>query len=69
VITIDLAADLTSHPDRLGRRHVVPGAVELHIGASSTDIRAVLPVVLVGDRREVGTDRVLHAEVTVAPID
>ena len=42
-----------------------PGAVELHVGASSADIRTVVPLELVGAARQVGADRVLEPTVTV----
>jgi beta-xylosidase len=61
----DLHADLTSYTGRRGRRQVDPGPVELRVGASSVDIRAVVPVTMTGPRREVGADRVLHPTVTV----
>ncbi len=65
-VTIELPADLTSYTGRAGRRQIDPGAVELHVGASSRDIRAVLPVTMTGPRREVGFDRAFHPEITVA---
>jgi beta-glucosidase len=61
-----LHADLTSFTGRDLRRVVEPGAVELRVGASSADIRAVLPVELVGPVRRVGTDRALEPSVTIA---
>jgi len=60
-----LHADLTSFTGRELVRVVEPGAVELWVGASSADIRAVLPFDLVGPGREVGADRVLEPVVTV----
>jgi beta-glucosidase len=68
-VVIDLHADLTSYTGRAGRRQVDPGEVELRIGASSTDIRAVLPVTLTGPRRLAGYDRVLYPVVTLLPPD
>ncbi|GAA2033753.1 glycoside hydrolase family 3 N-terminal domain-containing protein [Catenulispora yoronensis] len=62
-VRLALHADLTSFTGRSMTRLVEPGHVELHVGASSTDIRAKLPVTLTGARREVGADRVLSAEV------
>jgi beta-xylosidase len=59
-VTIGVHADQTSYTGRAGRRQVEPGAVELWVGASSTDIRARLPFTLTGQRREVGFDRVLE---------
>jgi len=66
-VLIDLHADLTSYTGRDGRRRVDPGEAELRIGASSTDIRAVLPVTLTGPRRSAGYDRVLYPVVTLSP--
>ena len=68
-VVIDLHADLTSYTGRAGRRQVDPGEVELRIGASSADIRAVLPVTLTGPRRSAGYDRVLYPAVTLLPPD
>jgi len=68
-VVIDLHADLTSYTGRVGRRQVDPGEVELRIGASSADIRAVLPVTLTGPRRLAGYDRVLYPVVTLLPPD
>jgi beta-glucosidase len=63
-VTVAVHADQTSYTGRNGRRRVEPGAVELWIGASSTDIRARLQYVLTGPRREVGFDRVMTPVVT-----
>jgi beta-xylosidase len=62
-LTLTLHADLTSYTGRDGSRIVDPGEVELRVGASSADIRAVLRFVLAGPRREVGFDRTLTAVV------
>jgi beta-glucosidase len=64
-VTIELHADLTSYTGRAGRRQVDPGDVELWIGASSTDIRATLPLTMTGERREVGFDRVMVPTVEI----
>ena len=64
-VHFDLHADLTSYTGRAGRRQVDPGEVELRIGASSSDIRAVLRSTMDGPRREVGADRVLLPEITL----
>jgi beta-glucosidase len=66
-VVIDLHADLTSYTGRSGRRLVEPGEAELRVGASSADIRAVLPVTLTGPRRAAGYDRVLYPVVTLLP--
>ena len=65
-VRVSLHADLASYTGRDLRRVVEPGAVELWVGASSADIRGTLPVRIVGERREVGPGRRLHAEVTIA---
>lgn len=64
-VCFGLHADITSFTGRDLVRIVEPGAVELWVGASSADIRAVLPLDLVGPVREVGVDRVLEPVVTV----
>jgi beta-xylosidase len=64
-VVIDLHADLTSYSGRTGGRQVDPGEVELHIGASSGDIRATLRLAMTGPRRAVGCDRVLHPTVSL----
>ncbi|WP_243057556.1 glycoside hydrolase family 3 N-terminal domain-containing protein [Nocardioides sp. SR21] len=66
-VRFDLHADLTSFTGRELVRIVEPGEVELRVGASSADIRAVLTLDLVGPGREVGTDRVLEPTVSVVP--
>jgi beta-xylosidase len=66
-VVIDLHADLTSYTGRSGRRQVDPGEVELRVGASSADIRAVLPVTMTGPRRPAGHDRVLFPVVSLLP--
>lgn len=66
-VVLDLHADLTSYTGRDGRRLVDTGDVELHVGASSVDIRETVAVRLVGERRLVGFERVLTPEVTVTP--
>jgi beta-glucosidase len=68
-VVIDVHADLTSYTGRAGRRQVDPGEVELWIGASSADIRAVVPATLTGPRRPAGYDRVLYPVVTLLPPD
>jgi beta-glucosidase len=64
-VRFTLHADLTSFTGRDLVRLVEPGEVELRVGASSTDLRAVLPVELVGSTRQVGAERVLEPSVTV----
>jgi beta-xylosidase len=65
-VTITLHADLTSYTGRTGQRQVDAGAVELRVGASSTDVRACLSLDMVGGRRLVGFDRVLQPEVDIS---
>ncbi len=64
-VRLALHADQTSFTGRDRVRIVEPGAVELHVGASSADIRAILPLDLAGPSREVGPDRVLEPIVDV----
>lgn len=64
-VCIELHADLTSYTGRAGHRQVDPGAVELRIGASSTDIRAAVALTMTGERRRVGVDRVLFPTIVV----
>ncbi|HZC25655.1 MAG TPA: glycoside hydrolase family 3 C-terminal domain-containing protein, partial [Actinopolymorphaceae bacterium] len=59
-------ADLASYTGRDGRRIVEPGDLELRLAASSTDVRRVVPVRLVGPTRIVDHRRHLVADVTVA---
>ena len=60
-----LSADLTSFTGRDLVRIVEPGAVELRVGASSADIRATVPLRMVGPTRQVGVDRTLEPDVAV----
>ncbi|UOY02578.1 glycoside hydrolase family 3 N-terminal domain-containing protein [Blastococcus sp. PRF04-17] len=64
-VRFSLHADLTSFTGRDGARIVEPGDIELRVGASSTDVREVLPFTLAGSRRTVGPDRRLHPDVVV----
>jgi beta-xylosidase len=65
-VTLELHADLTSYTGRAGQRMVEPGDVELHVGASSTDIRGTIRLALTGERRSVGFDRIMQPAVTVS---
>jgi beta-xylosidase len=56
-VRIRLHADLTSFTGRGAERIVEPGQVSLRVGASSADIRSVLPLRLTGPRQVVGYDR------------
>jgi beta-glucosidase len=66
-VRFTLHADLTSFTGRDLVRLVEPGEVELRVGASSGDIRAVLHLEMVGSTRQVGAERVLEPVVTVEP--
>jgi beta-glucosidase len=65
-VTFDLHADLTSYTGRAGHRQVDAGDVELHVGASSADIRAVLALRMVGPHRRVGFDRVATPDIEIS---
>ncbi|APU15803.1 glycoside hydrolase family 3 N-terminal domain-containing protein [Actinoalloteichus fjordicus] len=60
-----LHADRTSFTGRAGHRLVEPGLVEVHVGASSADLRLHGEFVLTGSPRGVGEDRVLDTPVTL----
>ncbi|ASO21005.1 beta-xylosidase [Actinoalloteichus hoggarensis] len=60
-----LHADRTSFTGRAGHRLVEPGLVEVHVGASSADLRLQGEFVLTGSPRQVGPDRVLDTPVTL----
>jgi beta-glucosidase len=62
-VVLRLHADLASFTGRDGVRIVEPGAVQLRVGASSTDIRAVLDFTMTGPRRPVGFDRHIEPEI------
>lgn len=64
-VRFSLHADLTSFTGRDLVRIVEPGAVELRVGASSTDLRAVVALDLAGPSRQVGAERVLEPDVVV----
>ena len=64
-VRFTLSADLTSFTGRDLVRIVEPGAVELWVGASSTDVREVVALDLVGPARVVGADRAMEPTVTV----
>ncbi|PJE94332.1 glycosyl hydrolase [Streptomyces carminius] len=56
-VVFDFHADLASYTARPGQRIVEPGAVELHLAASSSDVRHTVPLTLTGPERTVGHDR------------
>lgn len=66
-VRFTLHADLTSFTGRDLVRVVEPGGVELRVGASSADIRTVVPLELVGPARQVAADRALEPVVAVEP--
>ncbi|WP_234384802.1 fibronectin type III-like domain-contianing protein [Streptomyces sp. MMG1121] len=62
-LTFRFHADLSSFTDRTGARVVEPGALELRVAASSTDVRHRARLRLTGPLRVVGAERRLHCEV------
>lgn len=66
-VRFTLPADLASFTGRDLVRIVEPGAVELRVGASSADIRATVPLQMVGPTRQVGVERALAPDVVVEP--
>ncbi|MFB9371511.1 beta-glucosidase [Kitasatospora albolonga] len=64
-VEVRLPADLASFTGRDGRRIVEPGALELRISASSTDVRFAVPLRLTGPVRPVDHTRRLHPAFTV----
>nr|WP_232792368.1 glycoside hydrolase family 3 N-terminal domain-containing protein [Actinacidiphila yeochonensis] len=61
-VSVEVPADLASFTGRDGRRVVEPGALELRLGASSTDLRLTVAATLTGQARYVDHTRRLHAE-------
>ncbi|MFI2715411.1 glycoside hydrolase family 3 N-terminal domain-containing protein [Streptomyces collinus] len=66
-VTFRFHADLSSFTDRSGRRVVEPGALELRLAASSTDVLHTAHLTLTGPVRETGADRRLRCETEVSP--
>ncbi|MFJ8002577.1 beta-glucosidase [Streptomyces sp. NPDC096310] len=64
-ISVTVPADLASFTGRDGRRIVEPGAVELRLAASSTDVRLTAGFTLTGPVRYVDHTRALHATFAV----
>ncbi|MFC5666756.1 beta-glucosidase [Kitasatospora misakiensis] len=64
-VTVRLPADLASFTGREGRRIVEPGALELRIAASGSDVRFAVPLRLTGPVRPLDHTRRLHADVSV----
>jgi len=67
-VTFRFPADLSSFTDRTGRRVVEPGALQLRLAASSTDVRHTAELTLTGPERVLGPDRVLRCEAEVRPL-
>ncbi|MEV6838731.1 glycoside hydrolase family 3 N-terminal domain-containing protein [Streptomyces sp. NPDC051133] len=65
-LTFRFHADLSSFTDRAGARVVEPGALELRLAASSTDVRHTARLRLTGPVRVVGGERRLRCDVEVA---
>ncbi len=65
-IRVAVPADLASFTGRAGHRLVEPGALVLHIAASSTDTRLSVPLTLTGPVRPLDHTRRLHATFTMA---
>ncbi|MGW2957163.1 beta-xylosidase/alpha-l-arabinosidase [Streptomyces sp. NPDC001220] len=64
-LTFRFHTDLSAFTDREGARVVEPGALELRVGASSTEVRATVRLRLTGPVRRSGPDRVLRCETEV----
>ncbi|MER6080308.1 glycoside hydrolase family 3 N-terminal domain-containing protein [Streptomyces sp. NPDC001833] len=64
-VTFHFHADLSAFTDREGARVVEPGDLELRVGASSAEVRAVTRLRLTGPVRRLGADRVLRCETEV----
>ncbi|MGW1879961.1 beta-xylosidase/alpha-l-arabinosidase [Streptomyces sp. NPDC001975] len=64
-LTFRFHADLSAFTDREGARVVEPGALELRVGASSTEVRATVRLQLTGPVRRLGPDRVMRCETEV----
>jgi beta-xylosidase len=64
-VTFRFHPDLSAFTDRTGRRVVEPGALELRLAASSTDVRHTARVTLTGPERTLGPDRRLRCETVV----
>ncbi|MGW3172277.1 beta-xylosidase/alpha-l-arabinosidase [Streptomyces sp. NPDC001153] len=65
-LTFRFHADLSSFTDRTGARVVEPGALELRLAASSTDVRHRVRLRLTGPVRAVGPGRRLRCDVVVS---
>ncbi|MGJ5753901.1 beta-xylosidase [Streptomyces puniciscabiei] len=65
-LTFRFHADLSSFTDRTGARVVEPGALELRLAASSTEVRHRVRLRLTGPVRVVGPERRLRCDVEVS---
>jgi beta-xylosidase len=63
-VSFRVPADLSSFTGRAGRRIVEPGDLELRLSASSSDVRHVVPIRLVGAQRVVDSTRRLMPEIS-----
>jgi len=61
-IRVEVCAELASFTGRSGDRIVEPGELVFGFGHSSADIPITATVVVTGEPRVVGFDRVLHPE-------
>lgn len=64
-VRFTVPADLASFTGLRGTRVVEPGAVELRVARSSTDVHTTLALELVGPERELGHDRRLASDVQI----
>ncbi|HLL35651.1 MAG TPA: glycoside hydrolase family 3 N-terminal domain-containing protein [Streptomyces sp.] len=67
-VSFRFPAALSSFTDRTGRRVVEPGALQLRLAASSTDVRHTAELTLTGPERVLGPDRPLRCETEVRPL-
>ncbi len=65
-VTFDLHADLTSYTGRAGSRVVTAGPARLEVAASAADVRTVVEIDMIGERRTVGPDRILEPVVALS---
>ncbi|GAA4892864.1 glycoside hydrolase family 3 N-terminal domain-containing protein [Streptomyces coeruleoprunus] len=61
-------ADIAAYAGPDGTRHLDPGPLDVHVAASSTDVRHTLRLSLTGPSRTVGHDRRMRCEATVEPL-
>ncbi|MEU4468354.1 glycoside hydrolase family 3 N-terminal domain-containing protein [Streptomyces sp. NPDC024017] len=67
-VTFRFHTDLSAFTDRSGRRVVEPGALELRLAASSTDVRHTARLTLTGPVRVLGPDRRLRCGTEVSRV-